>query len=453
MSELMIGASGVRGIVGRELTPERVLRLTFAFGLLAKGGKVVVGRDTRTSGTLMRQAALAGLLGSGCKVTDLGICPTPTVCYTTKRLRANGGLVITASHNPPEWNGLKFVSSKGLSFTTPEVERLVKRAEGVARTVASKALRGVRDYQGAVDRHIERIVSIPWLNLPLLHKRKFRVAIDCVNGAASRAAPSLLGRLGCKVFPINCSLNKPFPRRPEPVPENLTQLEEIVKNRKADIGFATDPDGDRLSVVSEAGLAIGEEYTLPLAAEFVLQKSPGPVVTNLSTSRMVDEVAARFGSKVYRAPVGEAWVVRVMERYGAVFGGEGNGGVILPRVHPTRDSLTGMALILGLMADRELTISRLVEQLPRFHMVKTKVPSRYWDLRRAMKSLKQHFPGAQFDTRDGIRVSAQESWVHLRPSRTEPVLRIIAEAPSLKKARELCRLVKETGRARQGEEL
>ncbi len=453
MSDVMIGASGVRGIVGRELTPDLVFRLTFAFGLLTKGGKVVVGRDTRTSGTLMRRAALAGLLGTGCKVTDLGICPTPTVCYTTKRLRANGGLVITASHNPPEWNGLKFVSSRGLSFTTPEVERLVRRAEGVAGTIASRALKGVRHYQGAVDRHIERAVSIPWLNLPLLRKRKFRVAIDCVNGAASKAAPSLLRRLGCRVFPVNCSLNRPFPRRPEPVPENLTQLVEMVKRRRADVGFATDPDGDRLSIVSEAGLAIGEEYTLPLTASFVLQKSPGPVVTNLSTSRMVDEVVARFGSRVHRAPVGEAWVVRAMERHRAVFGGEGNGGVILPRVHPTRDSLTGMALTLGLMADRELTISRLVEQLPKFYMVKTKVPSRHWNLRRAVKSLRRHFPGAQLDTGDGIRVSLQESWVHLRPSRTEPVLRIIAEAPSLRRAKELCRLVTEIARGHRRDEL
>ncbi len=430
---LKVSVSGIRGIVGESLTPEVALRFSAAFGNILGGGAVVVGRDTRPSGEGLTAAVVSGLLATGCDVTDIGIAPTPTVLFARKSLGATGAVVVTASHNPEEWNALKIVGPDGLFLHGDLSEQLLERYSNGEITWNSWEGAGVYSEVDGISRHLESILSLPVIDADRIKDRGYRVVIDCVNGAGSEAASKLLSSLGCEVTGINCGMSGDFTRGPEPVAENLGELEKEVVKQKADIGFALDPDADRLSIVDETGSAIGEEMTLPLVIDLILEKEPGPVVVNLSTSLVCEEVAGAHGVKCFRAPVGEANVALLMRGRGAVIGGEGNGGVMYPGLHTARDGILGMALVLQHMAEKEKTIGEVVKAYPAYHIIKRKVEVKDGSTGDILRELESHAFG-NVNRDDGLRISGGGKWVHLRPSNTEPVLRIIAEARSPEEA-------------------
>lgn len=435
-SNLMVSVSGVRGRVGEGLTPEVIARFAAAFGAYAlrrgPGKTVVLGRDSRVSGPMFARAATAALQSVGCDVVDVGIAPTPTVQLAVEDLHAAGGLAVTASHNPIEWNALKFIGPTGMFLDGEEGAEMRSFLEGEIPRALWSDLGQWRTDDGAVQRHLDRILAIPFLNVDAIRARRFHVALDCVRGAGGTMFPLLLEALGCTVTAINMETDGLFPREPEPVAENLKELEELVRASGADIGLATDPDVDRLSLVSGEGRAIGEDYTLALASTLVVRHRPGPLVTNLSTSRLMDDVADRAGVPLVRAAVGEINVARRMQTEGATIGGEGNGGVILPDVHLTRDAPVAAALILQLLAETGQPLHELAAELGRYEIVKEKVPRPSQPLDAVYDALAKQFPDAEADRQDGLRLSwaADKKWAHLRPSGTEPIVRIICEAPT-----------------------
>ena len=425
---LKISISGVRGVVGESLTPTLLARFAQAFGTYVGHGAIVIGRDTRTSGEMVRRAVVAGLLSTGCRVIDLDVCPVPTVQLLVRRRGARGGVAITASHNPAEWNALKFVNSAGLFLTAAQARQLLDiYHQGEYVKVPGSEMGSVEASAGALDLHIRAIMDA--LGPLPGGARKLRVVVDSCNGAGSVVAPRLLEALGAEVIRINTTPDGLFPRGAEPVPENLGALCDAVREHGADAGFAQDMDADRLAVVDERGEPIGEEYTLVLAARQVLAKEPGAVVANLASTQVLDAVAREFNCPVHRSRIGEANVTEEMRRVGAVVGGEGNGGVIDPRIVPGRDSLVGMAYVLQLMASTGKTISQLVAEIPRYEIVKTKFECRREDANRAVEAVKKAFANEKVDTQDGIRIDWDRAWVHARPSNTEPIMRIFAEAP------------------------
>ena len=431
---LKISISGVRGVVGESLTPTLLVRFAQAFGTYAGPGTVCVGRDTRTSGEMVRQAVVAGLLSSGCRVVDLGVCPVPTVQLMVRALRARGGIAITASHNPAEWNALKFIDSAGLFLGAGQARQLLDiYHQGEYRKVAGAEMRAVEPLDGAIDLHVKAILDA--LGPLPESKRKMRAAVDSCNGAGSVVAPRLLEALGVEVIPINVTPSGTFPRGAEPVPENLVELCRVVKEGGADVGFAQDMDADRLAVVDERGEAVGEEYTLVLAARYVLGREPGPLVANLATTSALDAVAERFGCPVYRSKIGEANVAEEMLRRRAVVGGEGNGGVIYPRINFARDSLTGMALVLHLLAETGASVSGLLAELPPSYMVKEKMACRSDRIRTALKAVSEAYAGRPLDLRDGVKVTTEAGWFLVRGSNTEPIIRLVAEGPTEEGAR------------------
>ncbi len=433
-SRLMVSVSGVRGRVGDGLTPEVIARFAAAFGAYAGGvgARVVIGRDSRTSGAMFVRAATAALQSVGCDVVDVGIAPTPSIQLSVEDLGAAGGLAVTASHNPVEWNALKFIGPSGMFLDAEQGATMRDSLEGEIPRAAWDELGKRKKDPGAVERHLGRILDIPFLDVIAIRRRRFHVALDCVRGAGGTILPRLLNALGCRVDAINLKTDGRFPREPEPVAENLGELEELVRSTGADVGMATDPDVDRLSLVSERGEAIGEDYTLALAAKLVLRHRPGTVVTNLSTSRLLEDVAEAAGSPLLRAPVGEINVARRMQREGATIGGEGNGGVILPDVHLTRDAPVAAALILQLLTESEESLGALADGIGSYEIVKEKVPRPPGSLGAVYEQLAAELDAPQIDRQDGLRLAWPEErrWVHLRPSGTEPVVRIIAEAPN-----------------------
>jgi len=370
-------------------------------------------------------------------VIDLGLTTTPTCQLAVEHHHAGGGLMISASHNPIEWNALKFVGSTGLFLDAIE-------GTAMRSLVGQPFARATWERLGLVEaddeaplRHIDAVLALPMIDGARIRARKLRVALDCCRGAGAVIMPALLERLGCQVTVINLEPDGRFPRPPEPVPENLGELERLVASSGADVGFAVDPDVDRLALVANGGAAIGEDYTLALAARVVLSQRPGTVVTNLSTSRIVDDIAARAGGRVVRAPVGEVNVAIRMREENAVVGGEGNGGVILPELHLGRDAPLAAALVLQLLSEGEETLSEIVSQYPRYAIVKDKLDRPPVALDAVYEALRKTFTGAHVDTQDGLRLSWPDSWVHIRPSGTEPIVRVIAEAPSVDAARAL----------------
>lgn len=440
---LMVSVSGIRGRVGEALTPEVVARYAAGFGAWASSRgssrKVVVGRDSRVSGPMFHHAVLAALASVGCDVVDIGLTTTPTCQLAVEHWHAAGGLMISASHNPIEWNALKFIGPTGLFLENAEGVEMRSLVEtGIPRARWDQLGRVERD-DGAIQRHIERVLAIPYLDVEGIRRRKFHVALDCVRGAGAMIMPSLLERFGCRVTAINLEPDGRFPRPPEPVAENLGELERLVLRSGAAMGLAVDPDVDRLALVSDAGKAIGEDFTLALAAKLVLRHRQGPVVTNLSTSRIVEDVASAAGVPVIRAPVGEVNVAVRMREERAPVGGEGNGGVILPEVHLGRDAPVGAALLLQLLHEEDKSLSQIVSELPRYVIVKDKLDRPNASLDTVYDALRSTFPGATADTQDGLRLSWPDRWVHVRPSGTEPIVRVIAEAPSSRDALELVR--------------
>lgn len=435
----MVGVSGVRGVVGAGLTPEVILRYATAFSAYLGDGPVVVGRDSRPSGNVLRHALYAGLQGSGREVLELGIVPTPTVQLEVERHHAAGGIALTASHNPIQWNALKFVGGNGRFLSPKEAGDFLGSVDGVSMdSVPWDSLGSLRNIPDAIRHHVDLILGLPEVEPEAIKKAKLRVILDAVHGAGGSIGRELLERLGCDVTVLFEDPTGMFPRPPEPLAENLTRLAEEVKRQGADIGLAFDPDVDRLSLVDENGRALGEEATLALAADHVLQVKAGPVATNLSTSARIDAVASRHGQTVVRTPVGEANVVQGILEANARLGGEGNGGVILPNLHLGRDAPAGAALILSGLAARGIPLSRWFASLPELVMVKTKLDLRKepdWTAIRS--SLNAVLPGAREDLRDGLWMGGELEWVHLRKSGTEPILRVIAEAASLDRAQAL----------------
>ena len=436
MKNLLLSISGMRGIVGEGLTPELVLTYALAFGDYCKGSKVVLGRDPRASGEMLKPAAISGLLASGCDVIDLGICPTPTVEIAAEDSKAYG-LVITASHNPIQWNGLKFVGPDGIFLSAAQVQKLYRLAKSSRLACKSwNRLGRIRVEESWIQKHVEKILKLEYVDSKRIRKKRPKVVLDCNNGAGSSIARMLLKALGCTVVELNCELSGSFAHAPEPLPQNIKMLCRKVKQAKADMGFALDPDGDRLAVVSEKGIPLGEENTLALAARFVLGKNPGDMAVNVSTSKVIDEIATGFGVKVYRTPVGEAFVSRKLKGIKGIIGGEGNGGVILPELHLGRDGLLAMALILEWLVESRKPISELSQELPSYYMIKKKIDLK-GDLEPKTNRLRRFFSKAKVNRIDGIRFDFADSWVHVRKSNTEPVIRIIAEGKSKAMANKL----------------
>ncbi len=438
MSEtLMISVSGMRGHVGTDLTPELVARHAAALGAWARAAgrpSVVLGRDARTSGPMFALAATSGLMSVGVDVIDVGVVPTPTVQLAVEHHHAGAGLILTASHNPIEWNALKFVGPDGI-FLDAEAGALVRAlAEQGPPRVGWDGIGRVISDPDAIRRHLDQVLTLPVIDVAAIRARGFHVALDCVRGAGGGTIPQLLERLGCRMSGIHLETDGRFPHAPEPIPENLGDLSRLVRESGADVGFAVDPDVDRLAIVDETGRPIGEDYTLAFAVRAVLsgrtdESTPACVVVNLSTSLVVEDAARAGGARFLRAAVGEANVARAIRDEGAVIGGEGNGGVMYPALHIGRDAPLGVALILHHLARSGATVSKLVAQAPSYVIVKAKGP-RGPALGPLYEGLRSRFPDAAADDRDGLRLSWADRWLHVRPSGTEPIIRFIAEAPT-----------------------
>ncbi len=456
----MVGVSGVRGIVGKDLTPDVVTRYAAAFGRWARERtpRVVVGRDSRQSGAEFLPAAVRGLVAAGCDVVTVGVAPTPTIQLAVEHHRAGGGIAVTASHNPIEWNALKFIGPDGVFLDGAEGAR-VQQLTGEDGGGGGRGRTGkVTTDDGAIERHLEAVLRLPAIDGERIRARRFTVALDAVRGAGGPIMQALLERLGCRVTGINLETDGRFPRAPEPVPEHLGELAALVRRTGADLGIAVDPDVDRLALVDETGAPIGEDYTLAFAVRAVLGErlesgkvgrgrsnlptvQPSLVVCNLSTSLVVADAARECGAELVRTPVGEVHVAKKIVSLGAPIGGEGNGGVMYPALHVGRDAPVAAALALELVARSGLRVSALVAAAPRYVIVKSKVERGTRNAERGLSdgyaALRQHFADAQADTQDGLRLAWKDRWLHVRPSNTEPIVRLIAEAPSAADAERL----------------
>ncbi|MFQ6615853.1 MAG: phosphoglucosamine mutase [Fidelibacterota bacterium] len=435
---LIESISGVRGIFPSDLDAEVATRYAGAFFRLCRGGKIMVGRDTRPSGSQLVSAITANLESLGASIRDCGICPTPTLQFSVGDTDAAGGIMVTASHNPPQWNGLKFVDGDGCFLNGDQFSQLVQHMN-TSHEPQESGPGSYSRFDGAALRHIQRILSVRWLDVERIRQRVFSVAVDAVNGAASGVLPSLLERLGCTVTRLNCEPSGQFTRDPEPLPQHLTALSKAVREGGCDVGFAVDPDGDRLAIVDESGRPLGEEYTLVFAVDDVLTHgdvSP-VVVTNLSTTQAVDDISRRYGAQVHRTAVGEIHVVEGMKQKNASVGGEGNGGVILREVHLGRDSLVAAALVLDRMARTEESVGKIFDSFPRYVTVKERIPRGDKNPEELLETLALAFPRVSRDRRDGLKLLWPERWVHVRPSNTEPIIRIYGEAKTEESALEL----------------
>jgi phosphomannomutase len=439
-TELIVSVSGVRGIVGASLTPQVALAFASAFGKHLGGGRVVVSRDGRHSGAMIRHAVLAGLTAAGCEVHDLAVAATPTVGLAVRTLHAAGGIQITASHNPAPWNGLKLFGSDGRVLSAAvgkEVAEMFAQRDG--RFVSWDQLRPVQDYGKAEEDHRDRLLHL--IDVVRIRAGQLRAFVDGNGGAGGPLARKLLKALQVETHCHACDADGFFLHEPEPTEANLRDIGPLVAQHRADIGFALDPDSDRLALLDETGRYIGEELTLALAVWYRLSGERGPVVVNMSTSRVTADVAARFGCACHRSAVGEANVADRMIELGAVIGGEGNGGVMDPRVGLVRDPFIGMGLILNLMAETGKKLSELVAELPTYHIIKDKYTVARERLPELFAGLTKKWPDAAADRLDGLRLDWADRWVHVRPSNTEPIVRVIAEAPQKHEAERLCREV------------
>ena len=437
VNTLKFSESGVRGIVGEGLTPRLVTELGAAFGFYQGGGRIVVGRDTRATGAMFEDALVAGLLSAGCQVVKLGVVPTPTIQFTVTRTGASGAVAITASHNPAQWNALKFIGSRGTFLDRGVASELFDLyIHWGLPCRGEKDFREVRFMEGAFKEHMARIFSV--VDAELIRERRFRVAVDCANGVGALCSAGFLEKLGCEVFAVNTGIDG-FRRPPEPLPENLGELAELVKREHCDVGFGQDPDGDRLTVVTDRGEALNPHYTVALAVEQVLEGGdPGPVVVNMQTSRLVEMIAESYGCSFYSAPVGEINVVEKMIEVDGVIGGEGNcGGVIYRRVHPGRDSFGAMALILERLAFSERKLSEIVADFPPIANLSCRFDVPPIRSRAVLAELTRRYRSFAPMTFDGLRFDLPEGRVLVRSSNTEPILRLNVECASRPEAEAL----------------
>ncbi len=439
MNEPLFSVSGLRGVVGQSLTIPRIIQYTAAFAKHNDGNLYFVAQDTRPHSLAIKLAVISTLLSLGKEVVDLGVVPTPTFLFSIRDKGADGGVMITASHNPAEWNALKFANSQGLFISEEDVKKIQEVAGLDIDWSKFNDFKPFRTNKNVVNDHIYEIIDSPFVNTKLIRKKRFKVVCDCINGAAYLAIPRLLGELGCEIFCINCDDSGEFTRIPEPRKEYLVDLENLLFEKDADVAFATDPDGDRL-VVGLRGIGIlSEEYTVPLAAYYVLKKKIGDVAVNLSTSMMIEDVAKVYGVNVHRSPVGEANVVKLMKEKEAIVGGEGNGGVIFPSINPCRDSLVGIALILSEMAEENIV--EIYKKIPKYYMKKKSIKFESDEI--PFDLLKKEFKGYKFIDIDGIYFRKKNSWVHIRKSNTEPIVRVYAESQTEGETESLIQRVEE----------
>lgn len=442
---LIVSISGIRGVFGTGLHPANLVGFSAAYGHWAReradSPLIVVGRDSRVTGQICEDVVCATLQAAGCDVIRTGIVPTPTLAMAVMHHRATGGIVISASHNPGQWNALKLLDSAGEFLDAEQggrvldwLERIEGRGERPMDSAdiwcGHEAIGSVTHDGEAIARHIQAVLDHPLIDRDRIAAAGFRVAVDAVNGAGSTAIPQLLEALGAACHPLHCTPDGRFPHNPEPLPEHLSEIREFVIRTGADLGVVTDPDADRLAIVDEKGVLWGEEYTQAAAFDFVLGHRTGDVATNLSSSRVVDDVAARHGVTCHRSAVGEINVVGKMKQVGAVIGGEGNGGVIDPELHYGRDSLIGTAMILQLLAERGLSASAYRAGLPDYVMSKQKqsLDALGTDADGFLADAARRFAAHDPDTTDGVRIDFEEGWVHLRKSNTEPIVRFYSEA-------------------------
>ncbi len=428
-NHLMISVSGIRGKIPEGLFLDNIILYTNAFIEALYPRTIVLGRDSRPSGNYIEHIITGILLSKGIDVISLGIVPTPTLKAVVKSTNASGGIMISASHNPIEWNAFKFVGKNGFFFNAPQLQNLLFHAE-------KKDFRDIKHFPKSVNKnnsseyiqlHIDSVLKR--VDVLKIRKKKFKVFLDAVNGAGSEVVPLLLEKLNCSVEKIYCDTDKPFPREPEPTPHSLQKSSKLMKRSGAEIGFALDPDADRLVLLTPKRGCISEEYTLPLSIESVLPNKKNNIVINLSSSFINEEIASRYGKTVLRSPVGEANVVSEMLLSKAFFGGEGNGGVIDPEINSFgRDSLSGIAHILNVLANRNTDIDKYLDTYPEIFMKKETIPIKGKDLNSIKLKLRNAYLYHAADERDGLRISLPNSWFHVRASNTEPILRVIAEA-------------------------
>lgn len=438
MKPLKIGITGVRGIVGETFTPEVAVGFSQAFGTYLDGGRILVCRDTRASGPMVRAAVSAGLLAAGCELIDLEISPTPSLQLAVPWLKADGGIAITAGHNPSQWNALKFVRGDGLYLNPTQAEELLDIFhQGEFAKATWDQIEPEIQHQDPIEHHIESLNSI--FDVEGIRRRRLKVAVDCCNGACARLIPRWLEEIGCEVLAINDDPNATFPHPPEPKPENMAQLSAVVKAGQADIGFAHDADGERLGVVTELGQPLSEELTLALATLIRLQQQTGTVVTNVSTTGAIEKIAAAYGGLVVRTQVGQTYISESMIELGGILGGEGSGGVTVPELHSTHDSAAAVGLILEGLVRSGKTVSELVRELPRLTMLKHNLPVEPNRLYSVLQNFRVAIEREQliYDLTDGIRLELPEGWIHVRASNTESMIRVIVEAEEMADAHTL----------------
>jgi phosphomannomutase len=427
MSTLMVSVSGIRGLVGDGLDPNTIVKYASAYADFCGKGKIVLGSDGRISGEMVKHTLIGTLISKGNDVIDIGICPTPTVLYNVAKLGALGGIQISASHNPNEWNALKLLNSEGEFMTPDENKMMLSKLESASKEYKPwNELGKLTEYSEGLKNHTEEVLKL--VDVELIKSKKFKVVLDCVNGAGSHVMPNFLKRLGCEIIELNCEKSGIFPRLPEPIPENLTETMQAVKVHKADLAIVVDPDVDRLVLITDKGEPFVEENTITLAAKHILSKTKGSVVVNLSTTRAVDDIAKENGCKVFRSPVGEANVVKLMKEVKAVIGGEGSGGVIYPELHYGRDALVGTVLTLEHLSEINKKLSQVKEELPQYFIAKKKIELGNVEPDAVIEKLNKKYFDQNINTDDGLRIDFEDHWVHFRKSNTEPIIRCITEA-------------------------
>ena len=446
---LIKSISGIRGTIGgkvdENLTPIDAIKFAAAYGSWLKGQsgkehvKVVIGRDARISGEMIQNLVQYTLIGLGIDVVNIGLSTTPTVEVAVPLEKADGGIILTASHNPKEWNALKLLNNKGEFVSDEDGKAILRIAQENDFSFATVDNLGKLSHDDRyIDLHIEKVLALPLVTPEAIQKKKFRVVVDAVNSTGGIAIPRLLERLGVEVVKLYCEPNGHFPHNPEPLKEHLGDICKRVVEEKADFGIVVDPDVDRLAFITDQGEMFGEEYTLVACADYVLGKDKGNVVSNLSSSRALRDIAQKHGVTYSAAAVGEVNVVTEMKRIGAIIGGEGNGGIIYPELHYGRDALVGVALFLSLLAERDGSVQQLRESYPTYFMSKNKIQlTEQINPNQILKAMEQKYAHEQTTTIDGLKIDFSESWVHLRKSNTEPIIRIYTEAKSQKEADEL----------------
>ena len=447
---LIKSISGIRGIIGDGLSPEEILKFTTAYATYIKmiSGKthlkIVVGRDARVSGQMVSAMVCSTLMSCSADVTDLGLATTPTVEMAVTASGADGGIIITASHNPAQWNALKLLNARGEFLSSADGQKILDMAdEGTFKFADYLHLGTYRQDENMLDHHISKILELPLVNLPAIHKAGFVVAFDAINSVGGVALPALLKALGVKeIIPVNDKPDGLFAHNPEPLPEHLSEISKVVLEKNADVGFVVDPDVDRLAIITEKGSFFGEEYTLVAVSDYILGYTPGNTVSNLSSTRALKDVTEKHGGKYFASAVGEVNVVEMMKKKKAIIGGEGNGGVIYPELHYGRDALVGIALFLSHLALSNKTCSELRGQYPDYFISKNKVTLKpavipdelFSRIRRIYKDL-------PINDIDGLKIDFEDGWVHLRQSNTEPIMRIYAEGTSPEQAEKYAGLI------------